>query len=127
LRRTYELLTQVQAPLRGTIVNRVPHRGAYASGYGYGYGYGYRYKYTPVGDASAGSSRSKTDLQPTNGAGPLSEVVTTIPTKGKAGSLLFADPQPKVGEDIRDLGVFRTATSSSSQTATKSEENGSAD
>lgn len=41
LRRTYELLGQVQAPLRGTIVNRVPHRGAYAPDYGYRYGYSY--------------------------------------------------------------------------------------
>jgi capsular exopolysaccharide synthesis family protein len=41
LRHTYELLNQVQAPVRGTILNRVPKRGAYAYGYGYGYGYGY--------------------------------------------------------------------------------------
>ena len=41
LRRTYELLTQVQAPVRGTILNRVPTGGAYTGGYGYGYGYGY--------------------------------------------------------------------------------------
>lgn len=39
LRRTYELLSQVQAPVRGTIVNRVPPRGSYTDGYGYGYGY----------------------------------------------------------------------------------------
>jgi capsular exopolysaccharide synthesis family protein len=43
LHRTYALLAQVQAPVRGTIVNRVPHRGAYAPDYGYGYGYGYQY------------------------------------------------------------------------------------
>ena len=42
LRRTYELLSQVQAPVRGTILNRVPQRDIYAAGYGYGYGYGYK-------------------------------------------------------------------------------------
>lgn len=39
LHRTVELLTQVHAPLLGTILNRVPADGGYAYGYGYGYGY----------------------------------------------------------------------------------------
>ncbi len=43
LRRSYELLSQVRAPVRGTIVNRVPIRGAYTESYGYGY-YDYSYK-----------------------------------------------------------------------------------
>jgi capsular exopolysaccharide synthesis family protein len=39
LNRAFELLEQVQAPVRGTIVNRIPQSGPYASTYGYGYGY----------------------------------------------------------------------------------------
>jgi capsular exopolysaccharide synthesis family protein len=60
LRRTNDLLSQVQAPVRGTILNRVPHRGAYASGYGYGYGYGYGSRESPKdsGQARAGSKSS---------------------------------------------------------------------
>ena len=57
LRRTYELLAQVQAPVRGTVVNQIPKRGAYADLYGYGYGYGHQGKYDtqenrPAGDLS---------------------------------------------------------------------------
>jgi capsular exopolysaccharide synthesis family protein len=37
LHRTFELLQQVQAPVLGTILNRVPVDGGYAYGYGYGY------------------------------------------------------------------------------------------
>jgi capsular exopolysaccharide synthesis family protein len=40
LQRTIELLRQVDAPIFGTLVNKVPLSGAYAGGYGYGYGYG---------------------------------------------------------------------------------------
>ena len=43
LQRSIELLRQVDAPLFGTLVNKVPLSGAYAGGYGYGYG-AYRYE-----------------------------------------------------------------------------------
>ncbi|MCU4187261.1 polysaccharide biosynthesis tyrosine autokinase [Acidiferrimicrobium sp. IK] len=39
LSRTYELLQQVQAPLLGTVLTRVPAGSGYEYGYGYGYGY----------------------------------------------------------------------------------------
>ena len=39
LARTYELLRQVQAPLLGTVLSRVPTGSGYEYGYGYGYGY----------------------------------------------------------------------------------------
>ncbi len=64
LSRTYELLAQVQAPVRGTIVNRVPSRGAYASGYGYGYGYGYEsasYQSSPPSTAPTETQAAATD------------------------------------------------------------------
>lgn len=44
LRRTYTLLSQVSAPARGTIINKVSATRGDASGYGYGYGY---YDYSP--------------------------------------------------------------------------------
>ena len=38
LRRTFEMLRQVQTPLMGLVLNRVPTSGSSAYGYGYGYG-----------------------------------------------------------------------------------------
>ena len=63
LRRSYEVLAQVRAPVRGTVVNRVPHRGAYAPDYGYGYGYSYEYSADPA------SPSASVDLAETPGSG----------------------------------------------------------
>ncbi|MGH9077301.1 MAG: polysaccharide biosynthesis tyrosine autokinase [Acidimicrobiales bacterium] len=69
LSRTYELLAQVNAPLRGTIVNRVPHRGAYAPEYGYGYGYGYSTESDDAGQYRAGQDTAGRGPS-ANGGGP---------------------------------------------------------
>lgn len=39
VRRTLQLLSQVNAPVFGLVLNGLPEGGAYAYGYGYGYGY----------------------------------------------------------------------------------------
>lgn len=74
LQRTVALLTQVHAPLLGTILNRVPADGGYAYGYGYGYGYGTNGD-TPVLDQESASfqSRSRT-LRRERGDVPGAEV-----------------------------------------------------
>lgn len=58
LTRTYELLDQVKAPVRGTVVNQVPaeRRGGYH--YGYGYTYGYRYSEPTPAEAPTNRTRS---------------------------------------------------------------------
>jgi capsular exopolysaccharide synthesis family protein len=123
LRRTYELLSQVQAPLRGTIVNRVPHRGAYASGYGYGYGYGYRYKYTPK-DGSTSSDRSDMSSRSTTvseiaripGVAPLEHIaVDSDLPKGDA---------PRADQKGDDHGLGLHSSLQHPQTSTRSEGNG---
>ena len=75
LQRTVELLRQVDAPIFGTLVNRVPSGGAYAGGYGYGYGYG-TYSRTKElslqadpdqdGGRRAGRSRARVDTNPSS-------------------------------------------------------------
>jgi len=52
LRRTIEVLRQVNAPLLGTVVNGIT-RGDSGYGYGYGYGDGYGYGYEEGGEATA--------------------------------------------------------------------------
>jgi polysaccharide biosynthesis transport protein len=60
LRRTYEMLSQVKAPVRGTIVNRIPQNHI-DSDYGYGYGYGYGYASETEADPSSnGETASST-------------------------------------------------------------------
>ncbi len=49
LRRTIQLLQQVEAPVLGVILNRVPAAGGYA--YGYGYSYGYNNRHDEIGRA----------------------------------------------------------------------------
>lgn len=55
LRRTYDLLSQVQAPLGGTIVNSVPNRAAYASEYS-NYQYEHGDSYTSRGGYLPGTN-----------------------------------------------------------------------
>ena len=74
LRRTVELLRQVNAPLLGTVVNGIS-RGD--SGYGYGLGYGDRYGYGYGSDVSA-------DQQPA--------AETPVGASSRAGRRRRADP-----------------------------------
>ncbi|MHB1533771.1 MAG: tyrosine-protein kinase domain-containing protein [Acidimicrobiales bacterium] len=73
LQRTCDLLRQVGAPIMGTVVNRVPHNGAYATNYGYGYSYSYSYDLPEaevVATNGKGAVRSRqTPATPSGGAG----------------------------------------------------------
>jgi capsular exopolysaccharide synthesis family protein len=104
LRRTFELLAQVQAPVRGTILNRMPPRGTYAGGYGYGYGYGYSKTdggpaattlgAKPVGDTPSEPSRHAVTGSPSNGNGNgngehIGTPSTTGESNGHADDLRF--------------------------------------
>ena len=72
LQRTVELLRQVDAPIFGTLVNRVPLSGAYAGGYGYGYG-----TYSEAKDLSL---RTETDQEGGRRSGRSGAVVGTNPS-----------------------------------------------
>jgi polysaccharide biosynthesis transport protein len=74
--RALEQLRQVDAPLIGTVLNRLEARGMNSYGYGYGYGYGGSASSTPRSTA-AGTSLTLDDASP-NGA--ASSTSSTAPT-----------------------------------------------
>lgn len=60
--RAFEMLTQVEAPIIGTVMNSGPGQSGYGYGYGYGYGNGYGYgdeKKTGLGRLLGSGSKSK--------------------------------------------------------------------
>jgi len=100
LQRSCELLRQVNAPLLGTAVNRVPQTGAYASGYRYGYGYGY----APSPADGNGSSRSGAGAAGTSRRDLLSRLGSTARYQG-AGSGPDGDDGLDLSEGVTDPGL----------------------
>lgn len=58
--RAYELLTQVEAPVIGTVLNTSGGESGY--GYGYGYSYGYSSKTSPEPEPAVGAAQVTTDV-----------------------------------------------------------------
>jgi capsular exopolysaccharide synthesis family protein len=124
LRRTYELLSQVQAPLRGTIVNQLPHRGGYGSGYGYGYGYSYKYSRTekPAPRPEVSKSGDLSTLSESHHAATaLHGAADTV-----GAEVRDATPPASLDDEFGGFG-FGPPVSTPLGTATRSETNGTTD
>jgi non-specific protein-tyrosine kinase len=79
LRRTIEVLRQVNAPLLGTVVNGISRSDSgYGYGYGYGNGYGYEYEQgsataaAPEAEPMAGTSSRRSRIRSRRAAGSAS-------------------------------------------------------
>lgn len=83
LHRAVEMLRQANAPLMGTIINRVPQ------GRGYDYGYGYYY-------SGYGEDRSSTA---TNGSGVTDEATRRAGRRAKLESVISAETSARVASE----------------------------
>ena len=123
LHRSIELLHQVQAPVLGTILNRVPVDGSYAYGYG-GYGYYDRYYEEPRREAKmeapvGGSGNPNGATTSTKQSSARAKQPVPNGSTPDAPSLDRADPvpgrtpeeiwEPTVNEPGENLGVASTA------------------
>lgn len=106
LLRCHELLSQVKAPVRGTIVNRVPIRGPRSLGYGYGYGDGYRHTAdnNPAShDADPGSSRNgDPSAEPASGRETQRDLVRRLSLADRVAGRV----SPKERVSFEDFSAF---------------------
>jgi capsular exopolysaccharide synthesis family protein len=100
LHRTVELLRQVQAPVLGTVLNRVPVDGGYAYGYGYGYYYDRYHEHDEGAESRDGDNLG---LRPDSSDARLRRS-TISPAGGlvRSTQTLLSEPPAAVTEEASD-------------------------